>query len=149
MSTFQWKINDASEEPMPVQSGGEIDIADLSVVIIESWGVETPDSTVARVPQASGTVEAIKASGTSVGSASTDEALILRSLSADRKLFRIVVLTVLALLGLAFVAVVANDIRRGKLDFMTYAMFVASFVVGRGSTRIGGDKYTKHGDGSG
>lgn len=149
MSTFRWVVTDASEEPMPVQSGGQIDIADLSVVDVESWKVETPDSTVALEPQAGGTVEAIKASGKSVEEASTDGAYIWRSLSADKKLFRVVVLVVLALLGVAFIAVVANDIRRGKLDFSTYAMFITSFILGRNSNRLVSNKHTKQGDGSG
>jgi hypothetical protein len=134
---------------MLVQSGGEIDIADLLVVDVDSWKVETPDSTVALAPQSGGTVESIKASGKSVEGASTDGAFILRSLSADKKLFRVVVLFVLALLGVAFTAVVANDIRRGKLDFATYAMFITSFVLGRNSNRLVNNKHTKQGDGSG
>jgi hypothetical protein len=135
---------------MPVQSGGEIDIADLSVVSVETWKVETPDTTVALEPQAGGTVEPIQASVKSVEGAPTGGAFILRSLSADQKLFRIVVLVVLALLGITFVAVVANDIRRGKLDFTTYAMFVTSFLLGRGSNRgSSSKKHTKQGDGSG
>lgn len=134
---------------MPVQSGGDVDIKDLSVVGVETWKVETPDTTVVLVPQASGTVKPIKASAESVAGAPTDEALILRSLSADRQLFRVVILLVLTLLGVAFIAVVINDIARGKMDFQTYGMFILSFLAGRSSKGVSNNKNPTQGDGSG
>lgn len=152
MSTFPWSVEDASEEPMPVESGGEVELKDLSVVGGETWKVETPDTAVVLVPHAGGTVEPIRASARSVAEAPpTDGASIIRSLSADWKLFRVVVLVVVGLLGLAFVAVVVNDIARGRMEFQTYAMFIASFLAGRGSRGAANHKAksSSQGDGSG
>lgn len=149
MSTFRWSVEEASEESMAVQSGGEISIAGLSVVKVETWNVESPDATKAIVPQTGGTVEPIKTSAETVGQASDGEASIIRSLTADRKLFRIVVLVVLGFVSLAFAAIVIKDIVHDKIDLQTYAMIILSFIAGRGSKSLSNNKDTNQGDGSG
>jgi hypothetical protein len=149
MSTFRWTVEDPSEEPIQVQFGGEVNIAGLSVVKVETWHVESPDATVAIVPETGGTVEPIQASAHSVAQASHDETSIVRSLTADKKLFRIVVLIVLGLVGLAFAGIVVKDIVHDKIDLQTYAMIMLSFVAGRGSKSLANNKDTGQGDGSG
>ena len=149
MSTFRWVVEQASEESIPVQSGGEVTIADLLVVKVETWHVENPDPTQAIVPQTGGTVEPIKPSAEAVGQTPAGEASIIRSLTADTKLFRIVVLVVLGFVSLAFAAIVAKDIVHDKIDLQTYAMIILSFVAGRGSKSLKSNKNTNEGDGSG
>jgi hypothetical protein len=149
MSTFRWDVAETSGEPLPVQSGGEVNIAGLSVVKVETWNVETPDATVAIVPETGGTVEPIQASAKSVAHASRDEASIVRSLITDKKLFRIVVLVVLGLVGMGFVGIVIKDIVHDKIDLQTYAMIMLSFAVGRGSKSLANTKDAGQGDGSG
>lgn len=149
MSTFRWVVEEASDEPIPVQTGGEISIAGLSVVKVETWDVENSDTTIATVPETGGTVEPIPASVTGVTPTLDAKASIVRSLTADTKLFRIVVLVVLGLVGSAFAAIVIKDIVQDKIDLQTYAMIVMSFVAGRGSKSLTNNKTPTQSDGSG
>ncbi|HEV2705899.1 MAG TPA: hypothetical protein VGV59_08235 [Pyrinomonadaceae bacterium] len=149
MSTFRPSIEDASEESLPVQFGGEVEIEDLSVDGVEGWNIQMPDATVSLAEQAGGTVKPIKASFSSVMEAPADKASIIRSLTEDKTLFRIVVLFVLVLLGLAFLAVVANDVMHDRMNFQTYTAFMLAFIVGRESKSITSKKTTNQGDGSG
>jgi hypothetical protein len=149
MSTFKWVVEEASGEPVPVQPSGEVIIADLSVVKVETWRVENPNPTQALVPQAGGTVEPIKPSAATVEKMPAGEASLLRSLTADRKLFRIVVLVVLGFISLAFAAIVIKDIVHDKIDLQTYLMIILSFIGGRGSKSLTSNKYTNQGGSSG
>jgi hypothetical protein len=149
MPTFKWVVEEASGEPVPVQPGGEVIIADLSVAKVETWHVESPNPTQAIVPQAGGTVTPIKPSAEAVEKIPNGEVSIVRSLTADTKLFRIVVLVVLGFISLAFAAIVIKDIAHDKIDLQTYLMIILSFIGGRGSKSLTNSKNTKQGDGSG
>jgi hypothetical protein len=149
MSTFKWVVEEASEEAVPVQPGGEVKIADLSVVKVETWHVESPNPTQALAPQAGGTVGPIKSSAEAVEKMPAGEASVIRSLTADRKLFRIVVLVVLGFISLAFAAIVVKDIVHDKIDLQTYLMIILSFIGGRGSKSLTNNKNTNQGGGSG
>lgn len=149
MSTFKWVVEEASEESIPVQPSGEVKIADLSVVKVETWHVENPNPTQAIVPQAGGTVEPIKPSAEAAEKMLAGEASLLRSLTADKKLFRIVVLVVLGFISLAFAAIVVKDIVHDKIDLQTYLMIILSFIGGRGSKSLTTTKTAKEGGGSG
>jgi hypothetical protein len=149
MSTFKWVVEEASEESVPVQPGGEVKIADLSVAKVETWHVESPNPTQVIVPQAGGTVAPIKPSAEAAEKMSAGEASILRSLTADTKLFRIVALVVLGFISLAFAAIVIKDIVHDKIDLQTYLMIILSFIGGRGSKSFTNNKHTNQGGGSG
>jgi hypothetical protein len=149
MSTFRWVVEGASEESVPVQHGGEVGIAGLSAVKVETWRVESHDPTKALTPQIGGTVGPIKPSAETVGQTLDGWASIIRSLTADRKLFRIVVLVVLGFFSLAFAAIVIKDIVHDRIDLQTYAMIAFSFIAGRGSKNLMNNKDTNQGDGSG
>jgi len=149
MSTFKWVVEEASEDAILVQPGGEVIIADLSVAKVETWHVESPNPTQAIVPQAGGTVGPIKPSAEAAEKMPTGEASIIRSLTADTKLFRIVVLVVLGVISLAFAAIVVKDIVHDKIDLQTYLMIILSFIGGRGSKSLMNNKTTNQGGGSG
>lgn len=149
MAAFKWEIYDSSAEPVLGQVGGEVELKEVQPCKANTWGITPPDDKVVLEPITGGTVGRIRAPAqTVVGKALTDRVLNLRSLSTDKKLFRIVVLLVVALLGFGFLAVVANDIRQGKLDFQTYTMFLSSFLAGMGVGKVSKIR-AGQGDGSG
>lgn len=136
MATFVWDVYDASDESAPDHYGGEVELEKVQPVGGRSWEIKPSDPEVALEPLVSGTVN-IKEPNQKVRRTSTDKTFNTSSLSADRKLFRLVVLVVLVLLGFGFIAVVASDVWQGKLDFKTYTMFLSSFLIGIGVGKAG------------
>jgi hypothetical protein len=149
MATFNWEIYDASDEPVPDLYGGEVELKEVQPTKGRPWEIQPPDPEVALEPIASGAVNICKGPTQEVRKASTDRTFGISSLSADKRLFRLVVLIVLVLLGCGFITVVVNDVRQGKLDFQTYTMFLSSFLAGLGVGKVSKSTRTEQGDGSG
>ena len=149
MATFIWEIYDASDDSVPDQYGGEVELEEVQTIRGRPWEIQPPDPKVALEPLASGAVDINKGLIQEVKKASTDKTFNISSMSADRKLFRLVVLVVLVLLSFGFIAVVVNDVQKGNLDFQTYTMFLSSFLAGIGVGKVSKSSGTEQGDGSG
>src|ERR1051325_5505562 len=122
MAAFKWEVYDSSAEPILEQDGGEVELKEVQPFKANTWEISLPDYKVVLAPLKGGTVGRIEPPAQTVGKALTDRALNFCSLSTDKKLFRTVVLVVVVLLGLGFLSVVVNDIRRGKVEFLTYTL---------------------------
>jgi hypothetical protein len=148
MSTFHWIIYDAPEDSAPDQKGGEVELRHLRVTGGTTWEVEAPDLKITIQPIHGGTVEPFSSPG-GTEKVLAQKALRVSLLRADSRLFRVVVITVLILLGLGFLVVVVKDVQQNKLDFQTYTMFLSTFLAGIGAGKLGRGGGTEQGDGSG
>lgn len=129
MATSRWDIEDASDEPMPTEYGGTVDLSGLESIKDTGWQVEQPDNTLELEPVFSGIVEA-EAPAKKVNKASTDKTL--GSLNNGQRFNQTVILTVLRVLCVAFLAVVARGVLYGTLDFQTFTTFVLALLAAFG-----------------
>lgn len=131
--TIKWDVEDASDEPMPTEYGGTVDLSGLESVEDRGWQVEQPDENTTLKPVFGGAVQT-EAAAKKVKRASTDKAL--GPLKNGQKFNQTVILTVLRVLCVAFLAVVARGVLYGTLDFQTFTTFVLALLAAFGFSAI-------------
>jgi hypothetical protein len=126
MSSFKWEVYEASEEPVPQENGGEVELKQIEEVnAVEAWKIETADQSLIIVPVSGGIIEKIgKLENKNIETASDKW---LKPLTADKGLFRFVVIVILLLLFI----VTINDVWHGNLSFTTFVYLLSAFMAAK------------------
>jgi hypothetical protein len=137
MATDFWDIEDASDEPMPTEYGGTVDLSCLEQIQATGWQVEQPDSNIALEPVFGGEVKE-EASAKEVEGASSDRTF--GTLKGGLKFNQTIILIVLVVLCVAFLGVVARGVLYGTLDFQAFTSFVLALLAAVGINAVTGGK---------
>jgi hypothetical protein len=135
---------EASDDPAPEQSGGEIDLSEIDLSEVKqperaTWKVETHDSTISLETVSGGTVE-MRASEYSPNEIFTKGSIKPEASRETRSFNQKVIIIVLVVLGVGFLAVVGRGVIEGTLDFQAYTIFVLSLLAAFGFNSVGGGK---------
>ena len=128
---FNWEIEEASGEDIPVRDAEEINLNDVKVVVVSGWAVKEPDETETLQTVSGGTVEKIEKLRKPETAPSVSKQTNV-SLDSGKKFNQRMLLLVAVLFGLGFLAVVTDGVIRGSLDFHGYMVTIAAFLAGLG-----------------
>lgn len=137
MATNFFNIDDASDEPIPTEYGGTVDLSGLEQIQDTGWQIEQPDRNLALEPVFGGEVKG-EASAKEVKGASSDRTF--RSLKGGLKFNQTIILIVLIVLCVAFLGVVARGVLYGTLDFQAFTNFVLALLAAVGINAVTGGK---------
>jgi hypothetical protein len=141
MANFDWDISDASDEPIPEEYGGELEIENIKVVRIPSWQINTTDGKVILVPEKDGTFEVIKVpKKEACESSPSGKAESIKS-RVRRDTNQAILLCVSIILGIGFLAVVLGEVFRDKLDLKTYMFVVITLLTALGLRLLKGKDF--------
>jgi hypothetical protein len=137
MASFKWEIDDASDDSVSGNNGGEVDLGQLRPAKGRSWDLGPPNPDLALEPINSGTIGKIaKPKHVARKSPADEKACISYSLFTDRELVRTVVLFAVLLLGYGFLAVINRQIEQGELDLTTYLKLLVAILTATGIVSV-------------